>query len=80
MRAIVGVLGLLIVLAIVGILAKMQLGHVGTPPAAPNGSGITLPVVSPDAAPQQQNQQMQQQIQQSVEGAMQARPMPDDTK
>jgi hypothetical protein len=80
MRAIVGVLGLLIVLAIVGILAKMQLGRVGTPPATQNGSGITLPVVSPDAAPQQQNQQMQQQIQQSVEGAMQARPMPDDTK
>lgn len=80
MRAIVGVLGLLIVLAVVGLLAKTQLGSMGTKPAAPNTSGVTMPVVTPDATPQQQSQQVQQQVKQSVEGAMQARPMPDDNK
>ncbi|APW41973.1 hypothetical protein [Rhodoferax saidenbachensis] len=80
MRAIVGVLGLLIVLAIVGLLAKTQLGSMRAKPAVPNTSGVAMPVVTPDATPQQQSQQIQQQVQQSVEGAMQARPMPDDNK
>ena len=80
MRAIVGVLGLLIVLAIVGLLAKMQLGS-GVPKPADNASGVSVPVVAPDATPQQQSQQMQQQVKQSVEATLQqARPMPDDNK
>lgn len=67
MRALVGIVSLLVVLAIVGLLAQKQMG--GTTGAAPH------------ATPQPQSLQLPQQVQQSVEGAMQqARPMPDDTK
>ena len=66
MRALFGIASLLIVLAIVGILAKKQLG----------GTASVTPATAPGASPQQP---IQQQIQQTVEGAMQqARPMPED--
>lgn len=70
MRALFGIVSLLVVLAIVGVLAKKQLG----------GTSAVVPEAAPGTTTQQQSQQVQQQIQQSVEGAMQARPMPDDTK
>lgn len=71
MRALFGIVSLLVVVAIVGVLAKKQLG----------GTSAVVPEAEPGTTPQQQSQQVQQQIQQSVEGAMQqARPMPDDTK
>ena len=78
MRAIFGVLGLVVALGIVGWLAKTQLAS--TRQAIPS---IALPGVEPVNAPaatvRDQSQQMQQQIKQSVEAAMQqARPMPDD--
>lgn len=64
MRAIVSVVGLLLVVAAVGLLAKKQMGST---------------TITPEAGPQQQSQQIQQQVKQSVEAAMQqARPMPDD--
>jgi hypothetical protein len=69
MRALFGIASLLIVLTIVGILAKKQLG----------GTASVAPATAPGASPQQQSQHIQQQIQQTVEGAMQqARPMPED--
>ncbi|MFZ2306903.1 MAG: hypothetical protein WAW73_02720 [Rhodoferax sp.] len=73
MRAVFGVFGLLIVLAIVAVLAKKQLGALNTPTPA----GVTtLPA---GATPQQQSQQIQKQIGQTVESTLQqARPMPDD--
>ncbi len=73
MRAIFSIVSLLVVLAIVGILAKKQLGSqvVATPPAAGMPAGAT---------PQAQSQQAQQQVKQAVEGVMQARPMPTDDK
>ena len=68
MRAMFGVLGLLLVLAIVGLLAKKQLN-----------TTIEVPTATPGATVQQQSQQIQQQVKQSVDAAMQqARPMPDD--
>lgn len=71
MRAIFGIVGLLIVLAIVGVLAKKQLG--------PTAS--VVPGAAPAASPQQQSQQVQQQIKQTVESTLQqARPMPEDNK
>jgi hypothetical protein len=71
MRAIAGVLSLLLVLGIVGVLAKKQLNATSVPPA--------LVTATPGAAPLQQSQQVQQQVKQSVEAAMQqARPMPDE--
>ncbi len=71
MRVLFGIASLLIVLAIVGVLAKRQLG----------GTASVAPGAAPEASPQQQGQQIQQDIKQAVEGAMQqARPIPDDTK
>ncbi len=71
MRVLFGIASLLIVLAIVGVLAKKQLG----------GTASVAPGAAPEASPQQQGQQIQQDIKQAVEGAMQqARPIPDDTK
>ena len=67
MRAVLGIVGLLIVVAVVGLLAKSQL-------AAPAGL-----VGTPAATPQQQSQQLQNQVKQSVDDAMRrARPEPED--
>lgn len=71
MRAIFGIVSLLIVLAIVGVLAKKQLG----------ATASVVPGTTPAATPQQQSQQVQQQIKQTVESTLQqARPMPEDNK
>lgn len=84
MRAIFGVLSLLIVLAVVGVLAKKQQGSLSAAPVrtqAPVAAdpALTVPFTAPGLTPQAQSQQIQQQIRQTVEGAMQqARPMPDD--
>lgn len=76
MRLVFGVLSLLIVVAVVGVLAKKQLGALssaGTTPATAAG------VSSPPSTPQQQNQQLQNQVKKSVEDAMQqTRPEADD--
>jgi hypothetical protein len=72
MRAMFGVLGLLVVVAIVGLLAKKQLGA-ATAPRMPDAAGHSAPAASP--------KQQVQQFEQAVQGAMQqARPMPDEEK
>jgi hypothetical protein len=78
MRAIFGVLGLVLVLGIVGWLAKTQLAS--NRKAIPS---LAVPGTEPGSAPagtvREQSQQIQQQVKQSLEAAMQqARPMPDD--
>lgn len=81
MRAIFSLMGLLVVLAIVGMLVKKQLGAVSVTPVPASSAadaGVSLPAVTPGATPQAQSQQIQQQIKQSVEAAMQQpRPMPE---
>ena len=74
MRIVFGVLSLLIVVAVIGILAKKQLGSVAGPSTAPaTASGVTAPTGTP--------KQQVDQVKQSVEGVMQqARPMPEDEK
>ena len=69
MRAVLGVVSLLIVLAVVGLLAKWQLGVDDSSGVAGSASG---------EAASQQSRQVQQQIKATVEGLMQARPVPDD--
>jgi hypothetical protein len=67
MRAVISILSLLIVVAVIGLLAKRQLG-------APVGL-----VGVPAATPQQQSQQLQNQVKKSVDDAMrQTRPVPED--
>jgi hypothetical protein len=72
MRAIFSVLGLLIVVAIVGLLMKKQLTSGVAPAAAPGSPAATAP-----ATPQQQVQQFKNAVDAAVQ---QPRPMPDDTK
>ena len=74
MRIVFGVLSLLVVVAVIGILAKKQLGAVA-PVAAHATAGAPAGMAAPTGTPQQQVQQFRQ----AAEGAMQqARPMPDD--
>lgn len=74
MRGIFSIVGLLLVVAIIGLLVKKQLGSQAAAPAVPG-----LPAVSADAPPQVRSQQSQQQVKQAVEGALQqARPMPEE--
>jgi type II secretory pathway pseudopilin PulG len=69
MRAVFTVLGLVVVLAIVGVTAKKQLSAGVAPPVA------GMPATA--ATPQQQVQQFQK----AAENALQqARPMPEDSK
>ncbi|EJL86839.1 hypothetical protein PMI15_01342 [Polaromonas sp. CF318] len=75
MRGIFSIVGLLVVVAIIGLLVKKQLG--GTQAAVPATPG--MPAISADAPPQVRSQQTQQQVKQAVEGALQqARPMPEE--
>lgn len=72
MRGIFGIVGLLVVVAIVGVLAKKQLGA-GVAPRSGTGAEATAAPVAP--------KQQVQQFEQAVQGAMQqARPMPDGEK
>ena len=75
MRIVFGVLSLLVVVAIVGVLAKKQLGAVSPAPArsAPSADGVAAPTGTP--------KQQLEQVRQSVESAVQqARPVNDETK
>lgn len=75
MRMVFTMLSLLIAVAVIGILAKKQLGSIAAvaPPAgtAAPSSGMAAPTGTP--------QQQVQQFRQAAESALQqARPMPDD--
>ena len=78
MRAIFGVLSLLIVLAAIAFLAKKQ----QTPSllkTVPADASVILPTPDQGGTPQQQSQQIQQQVRESLDRALQqARPMPED--
>jgi len=77
MRALFGVLSLVLVVAVIGFLARKQLSSVAAPPLAPALPGSTATTDAKPATPQQTVQQFQQ----AVQGQMQQpRPMPDDPK
>ncbi len=84
MRAMFGVVGLLLVLLIVGVLAKSQMKAVGGGPLPPLSSQSASPapagtLAQPDGNVQQQSQQMQQQFKAMADAAVQTpRAMPDD--
>jgi hypothetical protein len=75
MRVVFGVLSLLVVVAIVGFLAKKQLRAIA-PVAAPPAVAAPGTMAPPTGTPQQQVQQFQNAVQGAVQ---QARPV-DDTK
>ena len=85
MRGAFGILGLLLVLALVGLLVKKQLTPSAAsrlaPPALvlPGTTGADVAPATPAATVQSQTQEIQQQYKQALEAAMQqARPVPDD--
>ena len=79
MRAALGVISILVVLAVVGLLARKQLGVTPALPIHPQNPTLVDPS-SPAATLQVRSQQIQQQIKQSVEAGIQPRAMPDDEK
>lgn len=80
MKPIFGIVGLLVVLAIVSILVKTQLKP--SPSAiAPAAASAGVDIKPADGAtPAQASQQIQQQVKDKVNAAMQAAPKPDDEK
>ena len=79
MRAVLGVLSILIVLAVLGVLARKHFGVTQAAPIYPHNPAH-VDLSSPAKTLQVQSQQIQQQIKQSVEAGMQPRTMPDDEK
>jgi len=72
MRAIFSILGLLVVVALVGFLAKKQLTDISSIKVQPQDAAqVAVPQTTPGATPQQQSEQIGQQIKQSIEAAMQ---------
>ncbi|WP_298213148.1 hypothetical protein [Acidovorax sp.] len=82
MRALFGLVGLVVVLAIVGLLAKKQLSATRAPvPALPTATGAAAPASAASGTVREQSQQVQQQVKQQMEALMQqARPMPEEPK
>ena len=76
MKMIFGVLSLLLVVLMVGLLAKKQLAALSTVgPAQAASAGVSVP----SGSPQQQSQLLQDQVKKSVEDALQqARPQGDE--
>ena len=78
MRARFSVVGLLMVVTILGVLAKNQFSSM---PAKPSSADSTVSPRAPEpgATLQQQSDQIQQPFRQTLESTLQqARPMPDD--
>lgn len=81
MRMVFGILGLVITLAIVGMLAKKQLGAVNAIQVpSVSGNAADGNMATPNAATvQQQAEQIQQRYKAAAEAALQqTRPMPED--
>ena len=80
MRAMWGLVGLVVALAVVGVLVKKQTSATRTPvPSLQTAPGAVEAASAPTV--RDQSQQIQQQVKQQVEGLLQqTRPMPDDEK
>jgi hypothetical protein len=76
MRALFGIAGLLLVVVIVGLLARKQLTSLSGPGVVPAASGEV--VTQPAATPQQQVQQFKQAVDASLQQP--ARAMPDESE
>ena len=78
MRGVFGMVGLVVALAIVGVLAKKQL--VSTQAVVPSLQVPgAAPVLAPTGSVREQSQQVQQQYKQALESALQQpRSLPDD--
>ncbi|MNL55287.1 hypothetical protein D3C87_1786870 [compost metagenome] len=82
MRAMFGLVGLVVALAVVGVLVKKQMSATRTAvPALQTAPGAAAPASAPTGSVRDQSQQMQQQVKEQMDALMQqARPMPDEGK
>lgn len=84
MRAVFGIVSLVVVLATVGVIAKKQLTSTrqAIPAVAlPAVEGAPVITVNPDATVKAQSQQIQQQYKQALESALaQPRSVPEDAE
>ncbi|MBD9390909.1 hypothetical protein [Acidovorax sp. ACV01] len=82
MRAVFGLVGLVVALAVVGVVVKKQMSAMRKPvPTLQTTTPASAPVGASSDTVRDQSQQIQQQVKQQVEGLMQqARPMPDEEK
>ena len=82
MRAVFGVVGLVVALAVVGVVVKKQMSAMRTPvPTLQTADPASAPTGASPGTVRDQGQQIQQQVKQQVEGLMlHARPMPDEEK
>ena len=77
MKSMFGIVGLLLVLAIVGLLAKTQLKSTTSAVApAATAAGVSIQTTE-GATPAQQSRQIEQQVKDQVNAALQAAPKPD---
>jgi hypothetical protein len=79
MRAVFGIISLLLVLLIVGSLVKKQMAATTAPIPALQVPGNAAPASAPGTQ-REQAQQIQQQIKQQVEALQAPRPLPEDVK
>jgi uncharacterized membrane protein YgcG len=81
MRGIFGIVGLLMVLAIVGTLVKKQVTTISVlPQVAPLTPGAATPSPPSTASVQEQSQTLQQQVKQSVESSLEKAQQERDAK
>lgn len=78
MRGLMTLVGLLITLGVVGVLVRKQMTTVSAPVLQLPSEAASSVSVPASGQMVQQGQQVQQAYKQAIEGAMQARPMPDD--
>ncbi|MGH8803816.1 MAG: hypothetical protein ACREXN_03645 [Polaromonas sp.] len=79
MRVLLGVLSLLMVVAVIGVLAKKQLATTTSQLPALQTPAIDAAAAVPTGTVKEQSLQVQQQYKQAVESALQqTRPQPDD--
>jgi hypothetical protein len=76
MRILFSLLGLLIVVAVIGFLAKKQLHSVATLPAPAVSASSAGDSASPTGNVREQSQQLQQQVQKQIKDAMEAAAQP----
>jgi hypothetical protein len=82
MRAMLGLVGLLITLAIVSVLVRQQMARTPTlqaPASADSAATTGTATVAASGTATLNSQQTQQQFKQALDQAVQTRPMPDDT-
>jgi hypothetical protein len=79
MRAVFGIISLLLALLIVGSLVKKQLAATTAPIPVLQVPGSAAPASAP-ATQREQAQQIQQQIKQQLEALQAPRPLPEDVK